>query len=60
MAKYIMSANENSDSESSMGKFSDRGYQYEPEYSMYLYKLDQHLLKHLYGNVVKIIIILMT
>ena len=45
---------------SSMGKFSDRGYQYEPEYSMCLYKLDQHLLKHLYGDVVKIIIILMT
>ena len=55
--KYIMSANENSDSESSMGKFSARGYQYEPEYSMYLYKLDQHLLEHLYGNVAKIIII---
>ena len=48
VAKYIMSANENSDSESSMGKFSARGYQYEPEYSMYLYKLYQHLLEHLY------------
>ena len=43
-----------------MGKFSARGYQYEPEYSMYLYKLDQHLLEHLYGNVVKLIVILMT
>ena len=56
MARYIMSANENSDSESSMGKFSAHGYQYEPEYSMYLYKLDQHSLQfvyvHKYGNVV--------
>ena len=64
VAKYIMSANENSDFESSMGKFSARGYQYEPEYSMYLYKLDQHLLGafvhvHKYGNVVNIIIIQM-
>ena len=48
VAKYIMSANENSDSESSMGKFSAQGYHYEPEYSMHLYKLDQHLLEHLY------------
>ena len=48
MTKYIMAANENSDSKSSMGKFSARGYLYEPEYSMYLYKLDQHLLEHFY------------
>ena len=43
-----------------MDKFSARGYQYELKYSMYLYKLDQHLLEHLYMNVVKIIIIQMT
>ena len=62
MTKYIMSANENSDSESSIGKCSAKRYQYEPEYSMYLYKLDQHLLEHLCMciNTVMLLIILGT
>ena len=55
-----MSAHENSDSKSSLGKCSAKGYQYEPEYSMYLYKLDQHLLEHLYIciNTVMLLIII--